>query len=146
MTGGSRDKLALVMDTAMSNAAKLNEEFVKKGAFTLSYSTDASLYWAGLAHHRRADRPEGAPVFEAMEEALRRTTRRKSSSRTIMAPSRRAGLSGSSWWIPKMASRSCSSTRGRGRRPRTIGRSDCRSRMSLSASSGIVPTAISGRR
>ena len=68
--GSGRMSLAgSVMDAAMASAAKLNEEFVKQGAFTLSYSTDASLYWAGLSRITGAPGDQTQrPLIEAMEE------------------------------------------------------------------------------
>ena len=64
--GGCRSRLS---DDASASAAKLNEEFVKQGAFTLSYSTDASLYWAGLSRITGAPGDQTQrPLIEAMEE------------------------------------------------------------------------------
>ena len=51
------------MEAKHKSAEELNAEAVKKGAFTLSYSTDASLYWKGLT------RLTGAPG-SAMERPV----------------------------------------------------------------------------
>jgi len=67
-TGRNLTLAGTAKDVKMS-AEELNAEAVKKGAFTLSYSTDASLYWNGLT---RLTGPPGSqlekPVMAWMDD------------------------------------------------------------------------------
>ena len=46
------------------DAEALNAEFMKKGAFTLSYSTDPALFWSGLS------RLTGPPTVQTVQANL----------------------------------------------------------------------------
>lgn len=68
---GLEKKMSLTSVTkeAKKSAEEINAEAVKKGAFTLSYSTDASLYWSGLTRLTGAPGSQmEKPIMQWMEE------------------------------------------------------------------------------
>lgn len=60
----SLDKVTETAKTSKLSAAEMNEAAKKKGAFTLAFSTDASLYWEGL------NRVTGPPVDQMKDSII----------------------------------------------------------------------------